>query len=49
MGLTARDKNGHRLRPDGKPLVLHIETSSTMLGAGKMFELIAGDWTRVGV
>ena len=49
MGLTARDKNGHRLRPDGEPLVLHIETSSTMLGAGKMFELIAGDWTRVGV
>jgi peptide/nickel transport system substrate-binding protein len=49
MGLAARDEYGHRLRPDGQRLVLNIETSSTMLGAGKMFELIAADWTRVGI
>ena len=49
IGLDARDEQGYRLRPDGRPLSLNLETSSTMLGAGKLFEMIATDWSRVGV
>ena len=49
VGLSARDEDGHRLRPDGQPLFLNIETSSTMLGAGKTFEMIAANWTAVGI
>ena len=49
MGLVERDDRGMRLRPDGQPLVIHIETSSTMLGAGKMFEMIAANWRDVGI
>ena len=48
MGLT-RVEGGGRLRPDGKPLTLHLETSSTLGGAGRMFEMVAADWTAVGV
>jgi peptide/nickel transport system substrate-binding protein len=49
IGLKKRDDRGIRLRPDGEPLLIHIETSSTMLGAGKMFEMIAANWRAVGV
>jgi peptide/nickel transport system substrate-binding protein len=49
IGLDKRDERGIRLRPDGKPILLNIETSSTMLGAGKMFEMIAATWTAVGI
>ena len=49
IGLVKRDKRGMRLRSDGSPLVLNIETSSTMLGAGKMFEMIAANWRDVGI
>ena len=49
IGLTQRDHRGIRLRSDGKPIVVNIETSSTMLGAGKMFEMIASDWRAIGI
>ena len=38
-----------RLRPDGKPLVLQIETSSTMVGPNRMYEMIAEQWTEFRV
>ncbi|MEE3233353.1 MAG: ABC transporter substrate-binding protein [Candidatus Latescibacterota bacterium] len=49
IGLTQVDQRGIRLRPDGQPIKVNIETSSTMLGAGKMFEMIAANWRAVGV
>ena len=49
LGLTQRDQRGIRLRSDGQPIAINIETSSTMLGAGKMFEMIAADWKSVGI
>ncbi|MBN1902715.1 ABC transporter substrate-binding protein [Candidatus Sumerlaeota bacterium] len=48
MGLSKRDRNGNRLRPDGKLLKLYIETPTTFI-SNKMQELIAQDWTAVGV
>ena len=49
IGLTQRNQTGIRLRPDGKPIEINIETSSTMLGAGKMFEMIAANWKSIGI
>jgi len=48
MGLSARDAHGVRLRPDGAPLSLFIETTS-MTGNARMLEMVAHDWTQVGV
>jgi len=48
MGLAKRNKDGIRLRPDGKPLQLRIEMSSVFLST-PVFEMIAGYWTDVGV
>ncbi|HUT32240.1 MAG TPA: ABC transporter substrate-binding protein [Planctomycetota bacterium] len=48
MGLSARDADGVRLRPDGAPLSIFIETTS-MTGNAKMLEMVARDWTAVGV
>jgi peptide/nickel transport system substrate-binding protein len=49
MGLNQRDEYGVRLRPDGEPLVIHIETSSTQSSASRLFEMTAGYWTAIGV
>ena len=48
MGLTKRNRDGIRLRPDGKPLRLSIEMASVFLST-PVFELVAGYWTDVGV
>jgi peptide/nickel transport system substrate-binding protein len=48
MGLSKRDADGVRLRPDGLPLSIFIETTS-MTGNAKMLEMVAHDWTAVGV
>ncbi len=48
MGLDKKNADGIRLRPDGKPLTLHIETTS-ILGIMGDAELIADYWTAVGV
>ena len=40
MGLSQRNKNGIRLRPDGRPLHIRIEIASVFLSI-PMFELIA--------
>ena len=49
MGLDRRDENNVRLRPDGEPLVIHLETSSTQSGTSRLFEMTAAYWTAVGV
>ena len=49
MGLRARNEEGIRLRPDGKPLVLQLETSSAMAGNTNVLHMVAADWTAVGV
>jgi peptide/nickel transport system substrate-binding protein len=48
IGLTKRDGDGIRLRPDGAPLALFIETTS-MTGNARMLEMVASYWTAVGV
>jgi peptide/nickel transport system substrate-binding protein len=48
MGLDRRDKQGVRLRPDGKPFHLYIEVSSAMIYP-RLIELVAAYWTAVGV
>jgi len=48
MGLARRNTQGIRLRPDGQPLAIFIETTS-MTGNAKMLEMVAHDWTQVGV
>jgi len=45
MGLTKRDKDGFRLRPDGKTLILTIEYS----GDRPYMELIKKYWEAIGV
>jgi peptide/nickel transport system substrate-binding protein len=46
MGLTERSRSGARLRPDGKPIKLFIETTALN---NRVLELVAGYWTTVGV
>jgi ABC-type transport system substrate-binding protein len=48
-GLTKRDKNGMRLRPDGKPLEINVEFSSFRPEWTNMMELIVKDWAAVGI
>ena len=45
MGLQ-KDEMGRRLRPDGEPLFLYIETSSLN---NRILELVAGYWKDIGV
>jgi len=45
MGLT-RGSDGLRLRPDGDPIILYLETSSLN---NRILELVASYWTAVGV
>ena len=49
MGLDRRNGKGIRLRSDGKPLSIYLEMSSTGSGMSQLFEMIAADWTDVGV
>lgn len=49
MGLKHRNSAGTRLRPDGRPLSIYLEMSSTGSSMSQMFEMIAADWTDVGV
>ncbi|HSG90631.1 MAG TPA: hypothetical protein VLA56_15555, partial [Pseudomonadales bacterium] len=48
-GLRRRNGAGIRLRPDGEPLRIYLETSSTMSGTTQLFQMISADWTDVGV
>lgn len=51
MGLTKRDREGIRLRPDGQPLVLLIEFSSDNVGSAgmKTLEMIAKYFREIGI
>jgi peptide/nickel transport system substrate-binding protein len=49
MGLNRTDGRGRRLRPDGEPLTLYLETPSNVIGIGRLVEMVAADWTAVGV
>jgi len=46
MGLADRDHRGIRLRPDGEPIKLYIETTSIN---NRVLELVASYWKAVGV
>jgi len=48
MGLTKRDKDGFRLRPDGKPILLVIEYVEGELN-GPILELVKEYWESVGI
>ncbi|MBT7859325.1 MAG: ABC transporter substrate-binding protein [Gemmatimonadetes bacterium] len=49
MGLTERNEDGIRLRPDGEPLVINLESTSTQSAMARLFEMTASHWTAVGV
>jgi peptide/nickel transport system substrate-binding protein len=49
MGLTERNGEGIRLRTDGQPLFLQIETGSDVGVSTNLAEMIASDWGAVGI
>jgi peptide/nickel transport system substrate-binding protein len=46
MGLIEKNESGHRLRPDGSPISIRLETSSLN---NRVLELVSAYWTAVGV
>ncbi|KMW56891.1 Oligopeptide ABC transporter, periplasmic oligopeptide-binding protein OppA [Candidatus Rhodobacter oscarellae] len=46
-GLTERDVNGYRLRPDGKRMTVVVQTRHNALLS--MLELVQADWAEIGV
>jgi len=49
MGLTKRSKDGFRLGPDGKPLLLIIEYVELEGPKGAILELVKEYWEKVGI
>jgi peptide/nickel transport system substrate-binding protein len=49
IGLAKRDKDGFRLRPDGKPVQLTILTNTGYAIHSDVMELIANYWNKVGI
>lgn len=49
IGLTKKDKDGFRLRPDGKPIQLTILTNVGYAIHPDVMELIAQQWGKVGI
>ncbi|KAF2959197.1 peptide ABC transporter substrate-binding protein [Thermotoga sp. 38H-to] len=50
IGLTKRDAEGYRLRPDGQPLILTIEYPTGVFGAwDKTLEMIAQYFQKIGI
>jgi len=49
IGLTKRDAQGYRLRPDGKTLSLTIEGLSAFATLMQAFELVSGYWEEIGI
>jgi peptide/nickel transport system substrate-binding protein len=51
LGLNKRDKDGYRLRPDGKRLSIVITHSGTRVGTAtdKFVDMIAGYWRDIGI
>jgi peptide/nickel transport system substrate-binding protein len=46
IGLTDKNSDGLRLRPDGTPIVIRLETTSLN---NRVLELVSGYWTAVGI
>ena len=49
MGLTERDGDGYRLRPDGERLSIVFEFAAVFGAWGDIAELLTGDWGELGV
>jgi len=49
MGLTERDDDGYRLRPDGERLSIVFEYAAVFGAWGDIAELLTGDWGELGV
>ncbi|MEO1000186.1 MAG: ABC transporter substrate-binding protein, partial [Pseudomonadota bacterium] len=49
VGLTARDGDGIRLLPDGRPLEIVVETAGEQSDEGDILEILAEGWREVGV
>ena len=49
MGLTKRDADGYRLRPDGKPLLIPIEVPPFSANFIPVSELVISYWKVVGI
>ncbi len=49
MGLTERDGDGYRLRPDGERLSIVFEYAAVFGAWGDIAELLTGDWGELGV
>jgi peptide/nickel transport system substrate-binding protein len=49
MGLTARDAQGFRLRPDGQRLDIIVETSGESLEQVDVLELVTDTWKQIGI
>jgi len=49
MGLSARDKRGVRLLPDGRPMDIIVETAGENSEETDLLELIADSWFQVGI
>jgi peptide/nickel transport system substrate-binding protein len=49
MGLTARDRRGFRLRPDGRRLDLIVETSGEETEHTDVLELVKDTWAELGI
>jgi peptide/nickel transport system substrate-binding protein len=49
MGLTKRNKDGIRLLPDGRPMVVVVDTSGEKTETTDVLELIGDTWSKIGV
>ena len=48
IGLTARNADGTRLLPDGRPLELVVETAGESVEQTDILELLRDDWAKIG-
>ncbi len=49
LGLSARDSYGIRLLPDGRPMLIVVETAGESTEQTDVLELIQDSWLRVGI
>lgn len=49
LGLTKRDKDGYRLRPDGKTLTITIDASTHHLPSIDIMQLVTEYWKKIGI
>ena len=49
LGLTNRDRSGMRLLPDGKPMIIVVETAGENLEQVDILNLIGDHWRKIGV